>query len=131
MDLTVAAGRGILKSWSGWHTPKLNLCIATLLSRVVPIVNNILQSDAEENEYLNKEFVQIEKDIDDCATRCHNIKQQRNIQKNQNVYNEVTDILACFYCNHTVGVGRFNLFVSTSASRILQGNVSSLVCEAC
>jgi hypothetical protein len=79
MDLTVAAGRGILKSWSGWHTLKLNLCITTLLSRVVPIDDNILQADVEEKEYLNKEFVQIEKDIDDCATRRCNIKRQRNI----------------------------------------------------
>jgi hypothetical protein len=35
--------------------------------------------DAEEKEYLNKELVQIEKDIDDCATRRHNIERQHNI----------------------------------------------------
>jgi hypothetical protein len=33
--------------------------------------------DADEKEYLNKEFVQIEKDIDDCATRHCYIKRQR------------------------------------------------------
>jgi hypothetical protein len=78
MDLTVAAGRGVLKSWSRWHTTKLNFVHSdtTLLSRVVPIDDNILQVDVEEKEYLNKEFGQ---DIDDCATRRRNIERQRNI----------------------------------------------------
>jgi hypothetical protein len=34
--------------------------------------------DAEEKEYLNKELVQIEIDIEDCATRRRNIERQRN-----------------------------------------------------
>jgi hypothetical protein len=36
-------------------------------------------SDAAEKEYLNKELVQIETDIEDCATRRRNIERQRNI----------------------------------------------------
>jgi hypothetical protein len=64
-----------------WHTTKLNFVHSnTTLSRVVPINNNILQVDAVEKEYLNKEFVQ---DMDDCATRRCNIKQQRNIKESE------------------------------------------------
>jgi hypothetical protein len=35
--------------------------------------------DADEKEYLNKELEQIEKDIEECATKRRNIERQRNI----------------------------------------------------
>jgi hypothetical protein len=79
---------GMREMISGFQT---RLCNDMLLSSLNFVHSDLVEarranrqqyfasSIVEEKEYLNKEFDQIEKDIDDCTTRCRNIERHRNI----------------------------------------------------
>jgi hypothetical protein len=79
---------GMREMISGFQT---RLCDDMLLSSLNFVHSDLVEacranrrqyfasSIVEEKEYLNKEFDQIEKDIDDCTTRRRNIERHRNI----------------------------------------------------